>query len=235
MRGQRGVHNPKAKLTDDDVRAIRASDEPQLELARRFGVIANTIYKIRTREIWQHVADTPRADIVSSEQWRPVTIEGYETLYEVSDQGNVRGRRQPHLPVRLRKHRLSKTGYVVFVLSRSNRQRKFLGHRLVALAFLGPEPLGQCVNHKDANKQNNRADNLEYMTRGENCAHAAHLGLYPTGEANNKAKLTIDDVCTIRVSKDTGIALAARFGVHKDTIYRVRRGEQWRHLKNPDQ
>eukprot|EP00438_Fugacium_kawagutii_P020120 Skav226972 [mRNA] locus=scaffold51:394229:395170:- [translate_table: standard] len=45
-------------------------------------------------------------------------------------------------------------------------------HRLVASAFLGPaESSRPYVNHKDLNKQNNAADNLEYVTAAENVAH----------------------------------------------------------------
>lgn len=50
-------------------------------------------------------------------------------------------------------------------------------HQLVAAAFIGPKPKGKEVNHKDGNKKNNRADNLEYCTRSENILHSYwHLG-----------------------------------------------------------
>ena len=46
-------------------------------------------------------------------------------------------------------------------------------HRLVAFAFLGPPPSSERlhVNHKDGDKQNNAAYNLEYVTPAENRAH----------------------------------------------------------------
>ena len=46
-------------------------------------------------------------------------------------------------------------------------------HRLVALAFLGPAPSCERwhVNHKDGDKANNTAANLEYVTPAENMAH----------------------------------------------------------------
>jgi len=49
-------------------------------------------------------------------------------------------------------------------------------HHLVACAFLGERPLGSEVNHKDRRKANNRSSNLEYLTHGENIAHARKTG-----------------------------------------------------------
>jgi len=51
----RGSDMPNAKLTDADVRAIRASSEPQQVLADRYGVSRPGISRIRSRAIWKHV------------------------------------------------------------------------------------------------------------------------------------------------------------------------------------
>lgn len=45
-------------------------------------------------------------------------------------------------------------------------------HALVAAAFIGERPEGLDVNHKDGDKTNNRACNLEYVTRSENVLHS---------------------------------------------------------------
>lgn len=50
-------------------------------------------------------------------------------------------------------------------------------HRLVAIAFIDNPEKKSDVNHKDANKSNNTIDNLEWMTRKENMAHAKSLNL----------------------------------------------------------
>ena len=51
----RGEDNYLAKLTDDDVRAIRASSERQVDLAARYGVVQTTISKVKLRKAWAHV------------------------------------------------------------------------------------------------------------------------------------------------------------------------------------
>lgn len=54
--GARGTAQHLAKLTDDDVRAIRASDEIQIVLAKRYGVSQTTISNIRCGNTWRHVS-----------------------------------------------------------------------------------------------------------------------------------------------------------------------------------
>ncbi len=50
-------------------------------------------------------------------------------------------------------------------------------HSLVAMSYIGHRPKGLVINHKDANKKNNRPENLEYITQAENIKHAQNLGL----------------------------------------------------------
>lgn len=52
---QQGVRHYGAKLTEDDVRAIRASEEPSPDLAARFGVERTNIIAIRKNKSWRHV------------------------------------------------------------------------------------------------------------------------------------------------------------------------------------
>ena len=61
--------------------------------------------------------------------------------------------------------------------------KKFRLHRLVAEAFV-PNPNNYpVVDHLDANKQNNKWDNLEWTTAAENSRRAVEKGLYYRGES----------------------------------------------------
>lgn len=111
------------------------------------------------------------------EIWKPVA--GYEGRYEVSNLGRVRSVPRV-LPLRrsdgsiLNQPRQSKIlaaaqhrwGYMNVVLSDENyKRRTLMVHRLVATAFI-PNPEGlPFINHKDEDKTNNRADNLEWCDR----------------------------------------------------------------------
>jgi hypothetical protein len=55
------------------------------------------------------------------------------------------------------------------------KNRHFLVHRLVALAFCEGYFDGAQVNHKDGNRQNNVPGNLEWCTSSENHRHAIRI------------------------------------------------------------
>lgn len=50
------------------------------------------------------------------------------------------------------------------------------------------------------------------------------------GETQWQARLTADDVRTIRASKESGKELARRFGVSPQTICDIRKGRKWQHV-----
>lgn len=89
-----------------------------------------------------------------TEEWRDVV--GYEGLYAVSNMGNV---------MCVKKLKPSpRGGYPGVVLSKNGKRESKSVHRLVAEAFIpNPERL-PVVNHKDEDKGNARADNLEWCT-----------------------------------------------------------------------
>ena len=51
----RGTKNPAARLTEDDIRAIRASTERSVDLAAKYGVSRHNIWAIRRRLYWPHI------------------------------------------------------------------------------------------------------------------------------------------------------------------------------------
>lgn len=112
-------------------------------------------------------------------------IPGYEGLYKVSNHGRVMSVKFGPKTNSVRLHETSKVlkpsitnvGYLKVQLYKDSHSKIFYIHRLVASVFIpNPENKSQ-VNHIDCNKQNNRVDNLEWVTPSENQKHAIKNGL----------------------------------------------------------
>ena len=98
------------------------------------------------------------------EKW--CDIIGYEGMYQVSNFGKVRSLDRISCGRFFRGKEMCLCGepYSKVQLCKNNKAVTFLVHRLVAQAFV-PNPNNYtCINHKDEDKHNNRADNLEWCT-----------------------------------------------------------------------
>lgn len=122
------------------------------------------------------------------------------------------------------------TRYLGVRLVKDTKPDTMYVHILVAEAFLGPRTVGLYVNHRDGNKYNNFASNLEYTTRRINEDHAANLGLHAWGEYHAMSKLTQEQVREMRTSDRPTRYFADKFKVNMGTIRAARSGATWRHL-----
>lgn len=94
------------------------------------------------------------------EEWRDVV--GAEEYYQISNLGRIRNKCTGEIL------KPSLSGGYRHIELRYGINKNVLIHRLVAMAFV-PNPFGfKCVNHKDENKLNNNADNLEWCTHKYN-------------------------------------------------------------------
>jgi HNH endonuclease/NUMOD4 motif len=172
------------------------------------------------------------------EEWRPVV--GYEGRYEVSNRGHVRRIAPDSMGRTMSLGRVltqAKTaGYMRVGLCVEGRQRSYLVHRLVAAAFIGPCPLGQETNHLDGIKDNNKLENLEYVTKSENIRHARSLGLLSIGSMRHNTKLTERDVVVMRSLRAFGVCypeLCRMYSMALAPIMAICKGTQWRHAEGP--
>ncbi len=167
-------------------------------------------------------------------------IKGYEGLYQVSNLGRVKSLRRWNAGERILKSIKNKNGYYRVHLLKNGNSKNFYIHRLVVGAFLENKENKPCTNHKNGIKADNRAENLEHCTIGENNKHAFRTGIRknPVGENASNAKLNEKQVRVIKHLKNikpkmSQCAIAKIFGVHYSMIGLIYRGKRWKHIKFP--
>ena len=155
-------------------------------------------------------------------------IKGYEGLYQVSTLGRVRsldhiatkkGQGEHHYKGRVLKYWINKYGYCNIGLSHpiTKKVTHYRVHRLVAFAFVEGYAGDKDVNHIDENKQNNRSDNLEWVSRKQNINHGTH-NARATG--HNKRKILQFTLDGIFVKEwDSMVSAAKSVGVSKNSIF----------------
>ena len=173
------------------------------------------------------------------EEWKDVV--GLEGIYQVSNIGRIKrvgrahGARPGHILTPTKGGTDGK--YLKVILGKL--WGKYYVHRLVAHTFLAPPPTEAYeVNHLNGDTHDNRACNLQWVTRSENNLHSYHqlgrVAVVPIGEGQWNSKLTEDDVREIRLLWATGKyyqrELAKQFGVLQTTISRIVRRDSWKHI-----
>lgn len=109
------------------------------------------------------------------EEWKTVSAGCYGMVY-VSNLGRVYNRITKHMLTPQK----NKDGYMQITIRYGEEYLCYKVHRLVGEAFIDNPDQKATINHKDGNKENNRVDNLEWMTIQENITHARTV-LHRTG------------------------------------------------------
>ena len=166
------------------------------------------------------------------ENWKD--IPGYEDYYQASLDGQIRsldrvtsdGR---HVKGRILKPDTLKSGYQQVLLMVNKYKKYEKVHRLIARTFIDNPEQKPCVNHINGIKNDNRVENLEWVTKSENAVHAYRVLGIPhnkgsKGKPNHRRKLTREQVEAIRSDSRTATAIAKEYGVCQQTISNVKLG-----------
>lgn len=158
------------------------------------------------------------------EQWRDVI--GFEDLYEVSDHGNVRSKKTG----KFKNTTIGKNDPRPYLgLWKNNKVKMCRPHKLVMEAFVGIKPKGMECCHFDGNPQNNHLNNLRWDTPKNNHADKVRHGTTNRGENCGTAKLTLEQVKSIRNDNRLQRLIAADYNVRENTISRIKSGKRWAH------
>lgn len=171
-------------------------------------------------------------------RWKP--IPGFAGIYEISETGEiVRIATHGQQPKAIRRivRSYKKNGYLAITIQFHQKRERLYVHRLMYETFRSPIPSGLEINHRDGNRENNRLDNLELVTRSDNMLHCFRE-LNPSlnrvrGTQHHKAKLTPHDVKNIVKLSRTGTSqreIAQMYGVSKNAIRLILKGKNWKHV-----
>ena len=113
----------------------------------------------------------------TQEIWKDVI--GYEGIYLVSNYGNIKSIYRNNKYLLLEK---TYDGYLRAAFYRNGKKERFHVHRIVANAFIENKEYKKCVNHINSIRNDNRLENLEWVTHRENTHHhynkkTKHIGI----------------------------------------------------------
>lgn len=181
------------------------------------------------------------------EVWKPVFFEGInkEDRYEISNYGRIRKWEKKVDDWGVQKpSNVNGYAYFSFKTDEAITQRKRVTkslHRLVAEEFIEQASKEHSnVIHLDFNKWNNHIQNLLWATRPEMFAHSRKSPRTAAaierrkGEITN-SKLTETEVMRLKKKLKRGktplYKIAKEFGITHTQLNRIRRGENWAHVK----
>jgi hypothetical protein len=181
------------------------------------------------------------------EAWKAVSFKGIhpDESYEVSNYGRIR-----RMNAKIKEWKICKpanvNGYAYFsfrIIEGKNGKKRITKslHRLVAELFIG-KPTKAMYNtiHLDFNKWNNHVQNLKWVSKKDMFEHSREspktaIAIEKRKGQITNSKLTVTDVMRLKKKLKRGknplYKIAKEFGITHTQLNRIRRGENWGHVK----
>lgn len=150
--------------------------------------------------------------------------------YEVSSLGRIR--KSGNKKIIAGSH--NNNGYRRIGINRTGGQSfEYRVHHMVLESFVGPRPEGKQCNHINGVKDDNRLENLEWVTTKENCLHRCQVLGHNTGERSGLSKLSESQVREmIRRGADGQpfTRISIEFGISASQAWKIVNRQAWKHV-----
>ena len=173
---------------------------------------------------------------IEDEVWKEIPFA--DKKYEVSNYGRVKSYCYNKNDGKILKPGLTK-GFHTVTFKTNGKKKTFLVHKLVAIVFVPKENENQTIAiHLDWNKRNNYYKNLKWVTKDE-----AYKRIMPRLQEINKiknkglirnSKLKAEDIKVLKNMLEKGVrqnVIAKLFSISEMQVTRIKRGENWAHIK----
>jgi hypothetical protein len=158
----------------------------------------------------------------ANEEWR--TIPNTKGMYEASNLGRIRSLYNVGSQRQIKRS----VPRVVYVGGKTQRV-----HALILMSFVGPRPPGFHASHLNGVPHDNRLVNLKWVTPKENTQTKKEHGTYHIGEKHPYAKLTDQDVVSIRTAYASGASkkeLSLKYKITMHHAGMILRRVSWKHI-----
>ena len=119
------------------------------------------------------------------------------------------------------------------IFYKDGSSKRHLVHRIIAEAFIENQENKPCVNHINGKKDDNRVENLEWVTYSENTQHAVRTNLIPSGSDKPQAKIDekmVHQICQLMVDSWRNKEICEKFGLSKSIVTNIRNGVSWENI-----
>lgn len=166
------VTRQRIKLFDSVAEAAQSINENNLQsISSNIRKVLHGAYNQTNGYYWEY----DPYPVIEGEVWKQINFIQNVSGYEISSQGRLKNSKG----TMFFGHK-DDNGYIRVSIN----EKLYRMHSLVAKAFIPNSDNKPHVNHKDGVRDNNKLENLEWVTRSENMQHAYNTGLNPKSNKN---------------------------------------------------